>query len=99
MTVLLLAPHALAGQDARAAGAAAPDAATFRTPWGEPDLQGIWSYASITPLQRPSELAGREFLTEEEVAEQNNEGATRASSDRRAELSAERDLGLAYNQV
>ena len=99
MSVLLLAPHAVAGQDARAAAATAPDTATFRTAWGEPDLQGIWSYASITPLQRPSELAGREFLTEEEVAEQNNDGATCASSDRRAELTPERDLGLAYNQV
>ena len=99
IAVLLQAPHAVAGQDASATAAAAPDTATFRTAWGEPDLQGIWSYASITPLQRPSELAGREFLTEEEVAEQNNEGATRASSDRRGELTPERDLGLAYNQV
>ena len=40
-----------------------------RTPWGVPDLQGIWSYATITPLQRPSALAGRAFLTDEEVAD------------------------------
>jgi hypothetical protein len=69
------------------------------TPWGEPDLQGVWSYATITPLQRPTELTGREFLTDEEVAEQNIEESTRASSDRRGELTPERDLGLAYNQV
>ncbi len=73
--------------------------AQTRTAWGDPDLQGIWSYASITPLQRPVELAGREFLTAEEVALQNEDAATRASSERRDELSAERDLGLAYNQV
>ena len=39
-----------------------------RTPWGEPDLQGIWSYATLTPLERPKELANREFFTDEEVA-------------------------------
>ena len=39
-----------------------------RTPWGEPDLQGVWDYRTITPLQRPERLADREFLTEEEAA-------------------------------
>ena len=72
---------------------------TARTPWGDPDLQGVWSYATITPLQRPTELSGRAFLTAEEVAQQNDNAATRASSERRAELTPARDLGLAYNQV
>ena len=39
-----------------------------RTAWGKPDLQGIWDFRTITPLQRPEDLADREFLTEEEVA-------------------------------
>ena len=39
-----------------------------RTLWGQPDLQGVWDFRSITPLQRPEELANREFLTEEEAA-------------------------------
>ena len=39
-----------------------------RTPWGEPDLQGIWTIETITPLERPAEFAGREFLTEQEAA-------------------------------
>ena len=42
-----------------------------RTPWGDPDLQGVWSYATLTPLQRPPELDGREFFTPEEAAERN----------------------------
>jgi hypothetical protein len=91
--VICLSPGAGAGQ-APAAGDA-----TFHTPWGDPDLQGIWSYATITPLQRPGDLVGREFLTAEEVAEQNRDEAVRASSERRGELTAERDLALAYNQV
>jgi len=53
-----------------------------RTPDGQPDLQGVWSNATLTPLERPAALAGREFLTENEQAE--NEKAlqprTRASA-------------------
>ena len=69
-----------------------------RTVDGQPDLQGTWSFANITPLERPDELAGRELLTDEEVAARNQDAATRASSDRRGELTVERDVGLAYNQ-
>ena len=47
--------------------AAAQSTSAPRTPWGEPDLQGVWDYRTITPLQRPEELADREFLTEEEA--------------------------------
>src|SRR5471030_583296 len=39
-----------------------------RTADGHPDLQGIWSSASLTPFERPKELAGKEFFTEEEAA-------------------------------
>ena len=44
---------------------------TPRTAWGDPDLNGVWSYASLTPLQRPDSLEGREFYTDEEAAERN----------------------------
>ena len=90
-----LMPGLAAGQEA----ASEPEPTTFRTPWGDPDLQGVWSYATFTPLQRPAEFAGRELLTPEEVAAQNLADATRATSERRGELSAERDLALAYDQV
>ena len=39
------------------------------TPWGEPDLQGIWTDPTDTNLQRRPGLGDREFYTEEEVAE------------------------------
>ncbi len=45
----------------------------FRTPWGHPDLQGTWSYASLTPLQRPASLGEREHYTPEEAAQRNIE--------------------------
>ena len=65
-----------------------------RTSWGEPDLQGKWSYATITPLERPSDLAGKETLTDAEVAELNE--ASRTSADRR-DGTPEADLERAYN--
>ena len=44
-----------------------------RTPWGAPQLTGVWSNATTTPLQRPAELAGQAFLTEEERAARDPE--------------------------
>lgn len=40
-----------------------------RTPWGDPDISGMWSYASLTPLQRPTRLEDKQFYTPEEAAE------------------------------
>src|SRR5262245_1162393 len=37
-----------------------------RTPWGDPDLQGVWTNTTLTPLERPETVAGREVLTEAE---------------------------------
>ena len=56
--VLGLLPAAAAGQ-----GWTAP-----RTPWGEPDLQGVWDFRTVTPMERPDEFEGQEFLTAEEAA-------------------------------
>ncbi len=69
-----------------------------RTLWGDPDLQGIWNHGTATPLERPDAQSGREFLTEEEIAEVNLNATTFASSERRGDLSKDRDVGLAYNQ-
>ncbi len=45
---------------------AAP-AATLKTPWGDPDLTGTWTNETITPFERPANMAGKAFLTEEEA--------------------------------
>ena len=42
-----------------------------RTAWGDPDLRGLWSYASLTPLQRPAKFAAKEFFTPREAAARN----------------------------
>src|SRR5262249_32058714 len=65
-----------------------------RTPWGEPDLQGKWSYATITPLERPTDQSGKDRLTAEEVSTLNE--ASRTSADRR-DGTPEADLERAYN--
>jgi hypothetical protein len=70
--------------------------AEFRTPWGHPDLQGLWTNSTITPLERPAAHAGREFLTAEEVLKLETAAATRY--DQRSSNAAA-DLDAAYNQV
>jgi hypothetical protein len=65
-----------------------------RTPWGDPDLQGIWSYATITPLERPTGEAGKEFLSDEEVAALNDAEITRAD---KRNSNAAADVEQAYN--
>ena len=49
----------------------------LRTGWGDPDLQGVWDFRTITPLQRPEDLGDKAFLTEEEAANLEQEAAER----------------------
>ena len=66
--IVLTRAAALAGI-AAVAGAAQPAAQSpARTAWGDPDLQGVYTFATITPLQRPDEVEGRALLTAEEAA-------------------------------
>src|SRR5262245_57157645 len=67
----------------------------WRTPCGEPDLQGPWSNATTTPLERPAKYEGREFLTKEERAEQDKE--TAIGRDKRGEPGSKEDVDGAYN--
>jgi hypothetical protein len=100
-----LAPAPIAGQTpaapgkAKTAGAnseAARNPTPPRTPWGEPDLQGTWTFKTITPLERPAEFAGKEFLTESEAAELEKRAAV-ANSDEERPADAARDVAAAYN--
>lgn len=53
-----------------------------RTEWGQPDLQGVWNFASNTPMQRPERFASQEFLTPEEVEKEiARQEARRAKAD------------------
>jgi len=94
-----LAAAPVAAQTATTAAKAAPKRGGTppRTLWGEPDLQGVWDFATITPLERPRELAGKEILTEKEAAEFERETLERRNPDRR-DGGAAADVGRAYNQ-
>ena len=67
-----------------------------RTPWGDPDLQGVWNDATSTPLQRPSTRAGKDVLSDEEANEFQQELAFELTRDRR-DGGPEADVNRAYN--
>ena len=72
---------------------ASPSAAAAQPP----KLEGVWSFATLTPLERPAEFAGKAELTNEEAAAYERRLMEQNNRDRRNE-SAEADLGGAYNE-
>jgi len=75
-------------------------AAGLKTPWGEADLQGIWSVELLVPLERPPGVTS-EFYTEKEVAELDRERAEGSvfGNHVRAAPGSEADVAGAYNAV
>jgi hypothetical protein len=86
-------PPATQPRPAAAAAARGP-----RTPWGHPDLQGTWFVIEDVPLERSAANAGREFLTDEEVAAADKQKAAGQGRNTRAG-SAAQDVEGAYNAV
>ncbi|MCY3843493.1 MAG: hypothetical protein OXH69_08115 [Acidobacteria bacterium] len=90
LAALMLLPAASAGQTEQ------------RTSWGDPDIQGVWDFRTLTPLERPVELGDKEFLTAEEAAEFEAQQLAARDADRRdgAELpfGIGSDVERAYNQ-
>src|SRR6516165_10510478 len=74
-------------------------APVLNTPWGEPDLQGIWTYGSDTPLQRAPKYGNQEFFTAEQREQLDRERAALLRRDRRVERGTELDVAGAYNAV
>ncbi len=68
-----------------------------KTAWGEPDLQGIWTDETNTPLQRPARFANQEFFTEEQRAELDKQRSELLGRDKRGERGTELDVAGAYN--
>ena len=90
--LLVLAALAVA-LHAQAPGGAAP-----RTPWGDPDLQGIWSGETLTPLQRPARFANKPVLTTDEAAALAEDVLKRPGRENR-QPGTEKDVAGAYNQL
>ncbi len=69
-----------------------------RTADGQPDFQrGVWAIATLTPLERPPELAGKEFLTEQEATEYERRMREQVNTDRRGQ-DRTADLRGNYNE-
>jgi hypothetical protein len=68
-----------------------------KTPWGDPDLQGVWNDATSTPLERPSKVGEKGVLTDEEAADFQDSLANDLSRDRR-DGGNDVDVNRAYNE-
>jgi hypothetical protein len=75
---------------------AAKSLAPPRTPDGQPDLQGYWTNITITPLERPVNLAAKEFFTPAEAEAYEKQVVSQNNADRRDGAAAQ-DLSRAYN--
>ena len=84
---------------AQAPGSATAPAPALKTPWGEPDLQGIWTDETDTPLQRSPRYASQEFFTAAQRAELDRERSALLRRDRRVERGTELDVAGAYNAL
>jgi len=71
----------------------------LKTPWGEPDLQGIWTVETDTPLQRSAKYGTREVFTEAERDELDRERSALLRRDKRVERGTELDVAGAYNAL
>jgi hypothetical protein len=68
-----------------------------KTSDGQPDIQGIWNNSTMTPVERPPELAGKEFFSAEEAAAYEKQSLLQSNADRR-DGGADADVGRAYNE-
>jgi hypothetical protein len=96
--LLLMTAAPVAGQVAPAKNAAgAKSWKQPRTPDGQPDLQGVWTNATLTPLERPKEYAAKQFLNEEEAIEFAKKELNNVDGDRR-DGGSDTDVNRAYNE-
>ena len=93
VTVTLIAVVSVLGAPLRGG---AQDTGAPRTPWGAPDLGGVWDFRTITPLERPVALEGKAVLSAEEAAAFAQETIEGRNADRR-DGGARRDVERAYN--
>jgi hypothetical protein len=79
------------------AQAPAASGTALKTPWGEPDLQGIWTDEFDTPLQRPAKYANQEFFTDAQREDLDKQRGALFGGDPRQERGTTRDVGGAYS--
>jgi hypothetical protein len=72
---------------------------TPRTAWGDPDLQGVWFVLADVPLERSAANAGKEFLTDAEIAAADKQKEINPGRNARAAEGTQADVTGAYNAV
>ena len=97
----------LAAQTPAGKAAAPAKASSLRTVDGQPDLQGVWDFRTVTPMERPSQFANKEVLTDSEAAEFERERVEASNVDKNRDtkltrgtvngIVANTDVSLAYN--
>jgi len=99
--LLFLNPTETTAQNQAPTAFVTPSAAApvLKTPWGEPDLQGIWTDESDTPLQRSAKYANQEFFTGAQREELDKERSALLGRNKRVERGTELDVAGAYNAV
>src|SRR5271169_4938451 len=102
ITIVIAVAAAVISVSIDPTAAQAPSSATvpvLTTPWGEPNLQGIWTDENDTPLQRPAKYADQEFFTDAQRAELDRARSEVLGRDKRGERGTEIDLAGAYNSA
>jgi len=97
IAVVVVAPATLSLL-AQSGGRVAPRGDATRTADGASDLEGVWNFSSLTPVERPAEFAGRATMTAAEAAKYASDVRDRNNADRR-DGSVDADLARAYNDA
>ncbi len=80
-----------------AVSASSVSAETHKTPWGDPDIDGLWDFRSLTPLERPAEFGDKAVLTAEEAAAFLEKVQAGLKGDGRGSDDSATDLEGSYN--
>src|SRR5258705_3707234 len=94
LSVIISASITLAAAQAPVASASA-----LKTPWGDPNLQGIWTDETDVPLQRAPRFGTQEFFTEEQRADMDRQRANMEGRERLAQRGTLAAVAGAYNDV
>jgi hypothetical protein len=95
--IALMSIVTASGQAPKKAPTPAAKTSVPKTPWGDPDLQGVWNDATSTPLQRPGGVGAKDVLSDEEAEEFQQQLAHDLTRDRR-DGGADADVNRAYNE-
>ena len=95
VAAMSLAPALAIGQIRTAATG---DRAPARTPWGDPNLQGVWNNNTVVPLERPDALGEKQALTDEEVAARFQENSDHLFSRREGDTGFYNEFWFEYGK-